>query len=217
MATRPRLYYPAYQITNGLYTRGKEWMLRDTKQNYNGPYHKYTDGTVMTGGSYSIANSEYLIPYSDVTNDPTKTIYDDIRKGEDVKTYKTPLTYFPGNVLTIDDYKREYFVRYFVKRRNDATSNITEITEKQFKTLGKKGSGINGSLYFGISLRWKINGARETYLENNIKVFGVSETNKQTLFALEQKMSGITKFLGDLEEFSIYSKLTDISIREELL
>jgi hypothetical protein len=191
-------------------------MLKTTKEEYEGPYHKYADGTVMTGGSYSEKTSEYLIPFESIIG-TSKSIFDDINQGEDVKKYIVPTTYYPLKNLTIDDYKQGWFERFFVKRRNDSSSGITEVTKKSFETLAKKGSGINGSLYYGISLRWKIGGNEETIVEKGITIYGIEETNKRTLFLKESKMPGITKFLGDLQEFSIYSKLTDSDIKQELL
>lgn len=213
MAKRPKIYYPEYQITKGLFTAGKEWMLRDTKKEYVGPYHTYTDGIVMSGGSYSTSNSEYLVPYEDTTKQPEKTIYDTIRKNEDITKYESPTTYYPFKSLTVDDYKREYITRYFVKRRNDPNSRIIEVTEKQYNSLPAKSSGINGDLYFGISLRWRIAGN----LNTTSTTYGIVDANKKTLQLSEEKMSGIANFLGDLQEFSIYNKLTDNSIRNEIL
>lgn len=213
MAQRPKLYYPEYQITKGLFTKGKEWMFRDTNEEYVGPYHRYTDGTVMSGGSYSKSNSEYLVPYVDVAKQPQKTIYDTIRKNEDIQSYNSPRYYYPFKWLTIDDYKREYIVRYFVKKRNEPNSRIVEVDEKQYKGLPSKGKGLNGDLYFGLELRWRIGGS----LTDTDTQYGIVNANKKTLELNEEKMLGITNYLGDLQEFSIYSKLTDESIQQEIL
>lgn len=213
MAQRPKIYYPEYQITKGLFTAGKEWMFRDTLQEYIGPYHRYTDGTVMSGGSYSKIKSEYLVPYVDVTKQPQKTIYDSIRKNEDIQGYSSPRYYYPFKSLTIDDYKREYFVRYFVKKRNEPNSGIIEVDEKQYNSLPSKSKGLNGDLYYGISLRWRIGGS----LTDTDTQYGIVNANRKTLQLTEEKMPGIGKYLGDLQEFSIYNKLTNESIRNEIL
>jgi hypothetical protein len=217
MAKRPKIYYPKWQITTGLVAGPKQWMLRDTKTEYTGPFHRYVDGTVMTLGSYSESNSEYLVPYVDIQSQPGKTVYDEVRNNEDVTKYTAPKTYYPLKNLTLDDFQQSWFERYFVKRRNVPNGSIVEIDKKQYDTLGKNGSGINGKLYYGLKLRWKINGNTENVVENGVTIYSIQETNRRTLFFNEQKMPGITKFLGDLQEFSIYNKLTDSFIREELL
>jgi hypothetical protein len=217
MAKRAKIYYPAFQITTGLYTAGKEWMYRTTKEEYSGGYHKYVDGTVMTLGSYDKSLSEHLIPYVEQSKNPEKNIYDTIRKGEDVTKYIAPQAYNPRSSLKPDDYKLQWFNRYFVKRRNYSNGTILEIDEKQFSTLQKTGAGINGALYSGLSIRWKIAGDIETVTDGPVTIYGIPETNKRTLFFNESKMPGITNYLPDLQEFSIYNKLTDEAVREELL
>jgi hypothetical protein len=51
MAKRPKIYYSQEQITTGLKTSGKEWMLNNGTE-YKGYYHTYTDGMIMTGFDY---------------------------------------------------------------------------------------------------------------------------------------------------------------------
>ena len=217
MALRGKIYYPAFQITTGLYTTGKEWMDRNTKEEYSGGYHTYADGTVMTLGSYDKSLSEHLVPYVEQSLNPAKNIYDTIRKGEDVTKYIAPLAYNPRSSLIPDDYKLQWFNRYFVKRRNYTDGAIIEINKPQFNTLLAAGTGINGALYSGLSVRWKIAGDIETVTDGSVTIYGIPETNKRTLFFNESKMPGITNYLTDLQEFSIYNKLTDEAVREELL
>ncbi len=47
---RRKLFYPKGEQKLGLLTKGKEWMDAETYKEYKGPYHKFTDGVVMTGG-----------------------------------------------------------------------------------------------------------------------------------------------------------------------
>lgn len=212
MANRPKTYYPKAFITSGLYTQGKEWMLKKDSKEYIGPYHKYIDGMVMTGAVYNKKNSDYLVPYVEQQTNNT-FLYDTIRTSEDVKKYVSPKSHLPS--LVLEDYKREWFDRFFARRKNEG-GMIIEIDSKQYDTLMQKGKGINGALYQGLKLRWRIAGTKETLVENGVKIYGISETNRRTLFTNEQIMPGITLFLGDLEEYSIYSKLTDNLIREVL-
>lgn len=217
MAKRKRVYYAKWQMTNGLLASNREWMYRNTKEEYVGPYHKYVDGAVMTGGSYNESTSEFIVPFVDRSKNAAGGIYDEIRTGEDIKKYTPPKVYNPRNHLTLLDYKRTWFSRYFVKRRNHANSDIIEINANQYKTLTKKGAGINGNLYYGITLRWRIAGNVDNEFVDGVTHFGITDANKRTLFYLEKQMPGIIKFLGFLEEFSIYSKLTNETIKQELL
>ena len=51
LTKRRKLFYPKNEQTLGLYTQGKEWMLVDGDKEYKGPYHKFSDGVVMTGAT----------------------------------------------------------------------------------------------------------------------------------------------------------------------
>lgn len=217
MAKRSRVYYAKWQMTEGLLAGSKEWMFRDTRKEYTGPYHKYVDGAVMSGGSYNKTTSEFLIPFVDQTDNPNSFIYDEIKTGEDVKKYSFPTRYYPRKFLTIDDYKKTWFSRYFIRRRNFANAPIIEIERKKYGTLTAKGSGLNGNLYMGITLRWRISGNPESELVDGVKHYGIVEANKRVVFLNELKMPGLRNYLRNPEEFSIYNKLTDSSIKQELL
>ena len=57
---RRKLFYPKGAQKLGLLTNGKEWMDAETYKEYKGPYHRFTDGVVMTLGAPS-KKSRYLI------------------------------------------------------------------------------------------------------------------------------------------------------------
>lgn len=202
MARRSKVYYPASQIITGLYTQGKEWMLLDGTE-YIGPYHRYADGLVMTLFSYDREKSDRLMPYSDLSIHRNSFVYDDLTEvGTDIKKHSSPKTYFP--ILEQEDYIRGYFERYFVQRRNSKSNMITEISETDFNTLATPNQGIHRELYKGTKLRWKISGPEF----DTDRTTGVVDTNKRTLALKELELKGISRFLFDLREFSVYSEVT---------
>ena len=71
MATRRKTYYTADETTNNLFTTGKQWMTTDRVE-YKGPYHRFTDGIVMTGASPMGKRSKYLMPYKEVSEESVK-------------------------------------------------------------------------------------------------------------------------------------------------
>lgn len=209
MALRPRHYYPKSQITEGLYTPGKEWMLLDNTE-YVGLYHKYADGTIMTQSTYNEKKSEYLIPFREIKNE-SSFIYDNITTAQDlVKSYNAPMHYRPK--LTDNDIKQGYVIRYFIRRRNDSRSPIYEVPAADYKTLMEKNKGLNGNLYYGVELKWKITGPEFDVKDSkgNITQFGVRDTNKRTVQSKDILMPGLSTFLGELVELSQYQQITKL-------
>ncbi len=208
MAKRPKVYYPKAFIKEGLYTNGKELMYESGRE-YTGPYHSYTDGFSITGATYSEKTSERLIPYVDIKSQSKGNfVYDIIKEIEDITKYEVPKSFFPKP--TADDYAIGVITWYIVKKRNEAIGRLFEITKEQYKTLSQEGKGINGNLYKGIEIKWKINGNAVDIIKNGITIPSITSTNKRTLFFKESSFKGITKFLGDFEEFSIYRPIKSI-------
>jgi len=194
---RRKLFYPKGEQKLGLLTKGKEWMLNETRKEYKGPYHRFTDGVVMTGGAPS-KRSKYLVPYKNLSS--TEGIAEDIyRNITTVKVDKfiAPRYYYPkkrGKDITTG-----YIERYFVQKKNDISSTtITEIDKGQYSKVAKKNKqAINGKLYNKFLLRWKIIGKEEE----------IKKVNLTTLTRLNLEYGGIRQYLGDLTELSKFSPI----------
>ena len=198
LTKRRRIFYPESDRTYGLYTQGKEWMLVENDKEYKGPYHKFSDGVVMTGAEPS-KQSKYLIPYKDISEASVKAteLYRSITT-EKVDKYVMPRYYFP--ILRPVDKENGYIQRYFVQKKNNPiAATIIEIDKTQFDNVKmKNGTHINGKLYKKISLRWVILGT-----EDEIK-----SKNRETLSTYERRCPGIKQYLGVLTELSKFSPIT---------
>lgn len=195
---RRKLFYPKGEQKLGLLTKGKEWMLAENRKEYKGPYHRFTDGVVMTGGAPS-KRSKYLIPYKDLSN--SNAVAEDVyRRLTTVKVdrFIAPRYYYPRTRPI--DFTNGYVERYFVQKKNQKdSSTITEIDKKQFSKVAQKNKeAINGKSYAKFVLRWKIVGTKEE----------IEEVNKTTLSRFNKKYNGIRQYLGDLTELSKFSPLT---------
>jgi hypothetical protein len=200
---RKKLYYPKSHIITGLQTSGKEWMLEDGTE-YVGYYHKYIDGTVLTLADYSPTQSKTLIPYIDKTTQPESRIYDTIAK--DTSKYKAPIYKYP--IPTESDYKKGFYTRYIIQRRN-YLQEIIEIDSEQYSSLNTPDTGIDGNLYKGITLDWKLTGTKnDTSTEK-----GVEDTNRRLVELKDFDMKGLKQYLTDYLEFTIYSKLVSQEIK----
>ena len=194
---RRRLFYPKGEQILGLLTAGKEWMLHEDNKEYKGPYHKFTDGVVMTGGAPS-KRSKYLIPYKDLTT--KDAVASEVYRGlttVKVDKFIAPRYHYPR--VREKDQSTGYIDRYFVQKSNNpASATIMEINKDQYDKVAKKNKlAINGKLYTKFQLRWKIIGN-----EDEIK-----KTNFKTLERAEKEHRGIRSYLGDLTEFSKFSPI----------
>lgn len=202
---RNKLYYPKSQIVTGLQTSGKEWMLEDGTE-YIGYYHTYVDGLVMSLASYSEAQSKKLIPYVDKTLQPESKLYDTIAK--DISKYKAPV--YKYTIPTQDDYKKGFYKRYFVQRRN-SLNEILEIDIEQFSSINNPDTGIDNNLYKSISIDWKLTGVKnDTDSEK-----GVEDTNRRLVELKDYDMKGLRNYLTDYLEFTIYSPAVSKEIKQQ--
>lgn len=207
---RKKLYYPSSHIITGLHTIGKEWMFTDGTE-YKGFYHTYSDGTVMTGAVYSVTTSETLIPYIDAISQPDNREYNSLLKK--VEQYTAPIYHY--TIPTMDDFKNGFIKRYFVRRRNFFTySDVLEISEKQFNTLNTPNTGIDGNLYIGVSLDWKLTGPLHDSKDNHNIVYGVYDTNKRIASLKDVNLKGLKQYLTDYTELTVYSKYVSNDIKK---
>jgi hypothetical protein len=196
-------YYPKSHLITGLFTSGKEWMDEFTSIEYKGPYYKNIDGSAFTGPKPSNLQAK-LVPYIDMDAKGAPvglfSEYDQLPKSTNVKDMIHPLSTYP---FPIDkDYKKGFFIRYFVQKINDPTDPIREVTQKEFGRV----TGNLQAFYFGVELKWKITGPKY----DKLKQPGIVDTNKRTLFRKEGEMPGIIKRLPNLLEHSQFTEIVNI-------
>ena len=209
MYTRNKLYYPKSHITTNLRTDGKEWMFEDGTE-FKGFYHKYIDGTVLSGAVFNKTESKKLIPYIDKVVQPNNIEYDALVK----KTVaKSPHYVFP--IPKLDDYQTGKFSRYFIRRRNDINpANIMEINKDQFLSWKKPNFGIDNTLYIATEVEWKLTGPRFDDRSSINIIYGVEDTNKRIVELKDDEYPGIKNFLTNYIELSIYSDYISPDIKK---
>src|SRR5574344_809131 len=212
MAARNRIFYPDSQIKKNCYTLGNEWMLEDYTP-YTGDYHYYIDGLVMTGADYDPNTSERLIPYDENKINNIASNYDDINPNK-ISTYITPTQYYP--IPSLSDYNNGYINRYFIRKNNSRIefNDLYEIKYITFKQWQNK--KINNTLYTALTLEWKLTGPlHDTITNSGITNYGVYDTNKRIVIASSKTFIGLNYYLTNYTELSIWSKGTDVSIRNK--
>ena len=199
MYTRNKLYYPASHISTNLRTDGLEWMLEDGTE-FKGFYHKYIDGTVLTGAVFHKADSKKLIPYINKIDQPNNFEYDAIVKKD---------------AIIAPHYKLGKLTRYFLKRRNFSSfQDIVEINKDQFLSWKKQKGGIDNKLYMATEVDWKLTGPLNDDKTTQNIVYGVYDTNQRIALLKDHEFVGLKNFLTDYVELSIHSKTVKDDIKK---
>ena len=209
MITRNKLYYPKSHIVTNLHTNGKEWMFEDTIE-YIGYYHRYIDGTILSGAVFNRTESKNLIPYVSIVNDPINIVYNSLKPK---LTFKAPTTVY--TIPELEDYETGKIVRYFLRRRNLASyEDIIEIGKDQYKLWKKSSGGIDKNLYDAITMDWKLTGPLYDIRDSVNIVYGIFDTNKRMVELKTKDFTGLKDFLTDYIEYSIYSPYVSQEIKK---
>ena len=209
MITRNKLYYPKSHIVTNLHTDGKEWMFEDGTE-YVGYYHRYIDGTILSGAVFNRTESKNLISYVSIVNDPINVVYNSLKPK---LTFKAPTTVY--TIPELEDYEIGKIVRYFLRRRNLASyEDIIEIGKDQYKLWKKPSGGIDKNLYDAIAIDWKLTGPVYDIRDSVNIVYGVFDTNKRMVELKNKDFVGLKDFLTDYIEYSIYSPFVSQEIKK---
>jgi len=188
---RIKVYYPKSEITNNLYTSGKEWMLEDNTE-YLGSYHKYTTGEVYTRSTWNATLSKKLIKFE--PTDTVNFIYKELKP--DVKTkFNSVNAYYPK--ITSQDRTKGFIKRFFLKKINSTV--ITEIGKKQYDEFNKK--KIDPNMNISVTIQWIITGPKQDEYQGNILVLGVATQNKKSIQSAINIMPGIELYLDNVLQF----------------
>lgn len=154
-------------------TYGGEFQ-KPSGQEYRGKYIETASGKVYAGGSLAEAKGALLpIPKQEIRN--VDRPYND---------YIGP---------SQDDYRRGYFIRYFLQ--DNRTTKIIEMNEVQWKQ--KKGLNY----VTPGSVTWLLSGPANDGEVNGIPFKGTATKNKEALEILEPNFPGILKFFRPYSEF----------------
>lgn len=209
MSTGNKLYYPKTHITNNLYTSGKELMYENGAE-YIGYYHKYIDGIRMSGAVFQTGYSKKLIDYVSVAQQPVNYIYNQLKPK---LTFSSPVYVYP--LPTLKDYAAGKINRYFIKRRNSRSlQDIIEINEDQYKSWEQPKVGIDESIYDAISISWKLTGPLYNVDSHSGTIPGVYNTNANIVELKNKTFPGISDFLNDYIELSVYSSYVEVKYKD---
>jgi hypothetical protein len=172
-----------------LHTDGGEFYISGSSDEYVGYYNVDRNDNVYTQRSFS-AESVLL-----------RTIPTDIFVYNAASEFilPEPIEIFVPAPASVD-YKRGWFMRYFVRQTNDINARYNEVDESQYK---KVSDGKN-PFFTHVQLRWKISGPKFDATDRTtgeVVEPGVYNTNVRTMEHLEKKHNGLKNRLKNLVEF----------------
>ncbi len=186
-------YYPKNKILTNQYTRGKEYVIKDNKEDYSGYYYILSNGKFYVGKEPNQAPQQELIKLTLHSN--TQVIS---------SNFTLPIPFYPQP--TDKDRKIGYMVRYFIKRRNADFTTIKEISKSDYE-LFNNNPNVDANLYVTVLLNWKITGPLyDDFRDKNYPKAGIIDTNKKLVILKERIFPGFSNYFNDYSQFSSSSK-----------
>ncbi len=174
-------YYPKSQVKTDLYTKGGQFQLKTTKQEYIGFFWKNSKGEIYSKRNPNSPGVEPLeviptiAPSTNVTISYNKgnSIYNDLKKINTSKSFLIP-SYTKPNP-TPEDYSIGNFTRYFAKKTNELL--YIEISKNIFDELQSKNTQYAYSSYLIFNLIWTLIGNEQKVAQTNQNIITLTEQN----------------------------------------
>ena len=176
------MYYPKSKIKENLFTKGGEYFVTSTQENYKGYYYKVADNQYFTGKNPSSPDSVSLTPYnlsqpptsSESNLSPIKTNYSVITDPSYLRSKKISDFFAVNNLPTYNypnpteqDYKVGEFERYFLSKVNEI--KFIETNKLTYNRYQNQDPSIAFQLYIPIKLSWVLTGKKEEVYKVNIR------------------------------------------------
>jgi len=206
-------YYPSFRIKTNLNTNGSEFRLNGIP--YSGKYYATFDGKFYSGPNPVLGPNERLVPITNYINNPGLGKIGLLPEARTQFALKTKVQVDLSNALeptsyqakpTEDDYRRGYFMRFFVKKINEK-GYVKEITEQEYLAINDGTVYYDVSYYQTESVMWKLTGPLNTVRLSQYDIrAGIIDTNKRLVETKDVKFLGLKAFIG--EEYSKFSRPT---------
>ena len=190
------MYIPKFKQTKPLYTPGREYVYKDTNEEYIGTYIK------TSKNRYYVANAVGKAGYELVA----------ISQGKPLEKQVTPIHYdmLHGNKNITDmrstdrlpDHKPEVavydVVRFFAKHK--AKGYIQEISVQTYEELTGRSSTYHWPSYDTVKLNWTTGPQVGDIRKGSYIIEGAESKNRKAVLAADKIMPGIAQFLSDYRE-----------------
>jgi len=174
-----------------LYTAGGELIYKGSTKIYIGSYIKVSDGSYYKGKDITKLNIKLIKPLL-TQNGKTHSVmqgkYNKLKPGKFNFLKKVKVINSTKPLPILEDYKKGYIKRYFVKRNNEALAYF-EINKKTHESIKKRKGEYDHNLYTIGFIEWSLEG-------------NVVKTNKTILDKKEKKFPHLSLLFPLLDEFS---------------
>jgi hypothetical protein len=206
-------YYPLSRVITGSKAVGNDFYL-DGKA-YTGPYYRtwenryYTGNDPVTGDSKEltfIPSAKALESDEPVTGIQAGYSLEDVSLREsykqvkqvntlDLQGFSAIIPFYP--VVTVVDYRRGYFFRYFAKKRNQ-NEDLIEISQDVHLSLQTVNSEYNYELYHSVELYWQLVGPLHDTVDfsTGVRTAGIIDTNKRLTETKNEFFKGLIDYIG---------------------
>lgn len=185
------MLYPKHQIKINQYTRGGEFIVIETNENYKGPYWSTSRNEYYIGENPSTLPKVQLKPIKqkflpeeevyDTTQNYyiTDIDYEPVRKNMKKEAPRKPRQSFPKP--TPEDYTKGEFTRYFVKKGNE--NRYIEVSKIEYTKFESKDELVDYNLYIPFSLKWMLKGDKQqVYLNNRATIIQTQQPGFINIF-----------------------------------
>ena len=201
------MYYPKSQIKTNLLTRGGEFIIASSGQDYKGYYYMTSNGQAYSGKTPNDTPTQLLQTISQVSS--LSAIASDAEPGiggsisSDISIFSLPLNYVISTnldiskspttpkqsypVVTENDYKLGEFQRYFIKKSNELI--FLEISLEDYRKYINQDRSVMFELYIPFQISWTLTGEKEQVYQTNQNI--VAKTER------DQNLPGFTQYFRD--------------------
>jgi hypothetical protein len=201
------MYYPKSQIKTNLLTRGGEFIIASSGQDYKGYYYMTSNGQAYSGKTPNDTPTQLLQTISQVSS--LSAIASDAEPGiggsisSDISIFSLPLNYVISTnldiskspttpkqsypVVTENDYKLGEFQRYFIKKSNEPI--FLEISLEDYRKYVNQDRSVMFELYIPFQINWALTGEKEQVYQTNQNI--VAKTER------DQNLPGFTQYFRD--------------------
>jgi hypothetical protein len=201
------MYYPKSQIKTNLLTRGGEFIIASSGQDYKGYYYMTSNGQAYSGKTPNDTPTQLLQTISQVSS--LSAVASDAEPGiggsisSDISIFSLPFNYVISTnldtskspttpkqsypVVTENDYKLGEFQRYFIKKSNEPI--FLEISLEDYRKYVNQDRSVMFELYIPFQINWALTGEKEQVYQTNQNI--VAKTER------DQNLPGFTQYFRD--------------------
>ena len=164
-------YIPKSKV-NILETSGNEFIIKSTGDYHIGKYLELSNGKYYAGSDPTNITEELIIPFSSerLSNSLSSTTYSNL-KPKVAKFLSSVKPIYPfKNKPTEEDYKRNYYIRYFAKKINEPRSYI-EIDINIYNSISQSKKEYDFRLYEVGFITWNLKNGTTVSNFKNIQIF----------------------------------------------